>query len=166
MSEEPTNGHDEIEEALRRLHSDEAAIRAAYEALPKDWLRSALLVEYRCPNKRGCLLLHAWSGEAGRTYFYVPAYTLSRRRNAEESVESARAKYTLDGDRVWRPRAGRLHELRDGREWNISIGVQCDHLQPVVVTPAQLLEDAATARSTRRLTRRGIAARYAHIPLE
>lgn len=145
--------------AFQRLHDDADTIRAGYEALPKEWLRAAVLVEYRCPNKRGCLLLHAWRGDDSSTYFYIPSYKMSPARNARESVESARLKNTLDGDRVWRPKAGRLDGLE---EWGdeIGLGLECDHLLPVTVTPAEILRDAATA-TRGKPHRRTITARFA-----
>lgn len=149
---------DGLGDAFQRLESNADTIRAAYQALPREWLKKALLVEYRCSNKQGCLLLHAWRGADRATYFYVPHYKLSRRRNADESVESARSKYTLDGERVWRPRAGRLDDLGEyGSE--VGIGIQCDHLLSAVKTPTEVLEDAARATPGRPY-RRVVDARY------
>ena len=118
-----SDAYDDLGRAFEQLRAEADTIRSAYEALPREWLRSALLVEYRCSNKRGCLLLHAWRGSDSRTYFYVPHFKWSRTRNAAESVESARLKYTLDGDRIWRPRAGVLDGLGDMTE-QVGIGLQ------------------------------------------
>ncbi len=146
-------------EAFERMEADADVIRAAYQALPREWLKAALLVEYRCPNKRGCLLLHAWRGDGGETFFHVPHYKMSPARNDEQSVESARRKHTLDGDRVWRPRAGVLDHLKDNGP-NVGIGVQCDHLLPVTVSAADVLGDVTKA-TRGRPHKRTITARLA-----
>lgn len=159
MSDPLRDSFDGLEQAFERLHLNEDVIRSTYQGAPREWLRRALVVEYRCPNKRGCLLLHAWRGGVNQTYFYIPPYKMSPTRNARESVESARKKNTLDGNRVWRPRAGVLDDLL---EWGDAIGlaVQCDHLAARTVTPGDIIRDAA--RSTAgKPTRRIIAARFA-----
>ncbi len=159
MSDNLHGAADGLLKAFEQLHADTEVIRAAYETLPREWLRRSLLVEYRCGNRSGCLLLHVWRGDSGRTNFYVPSYKMSRRRNAKESVESARRTNTLDGDRIWRPRAGTLDDLA---EWGneIGIGLECDHLLPVTRTPAEILADAAKA-TRGRPHRRTITARFA-----
>lgn len=145
--------------AIDHMRRDAEIIRTAYESLPRDWLRATLLVEYRCPNKRGCLLLHAWEGASGRILFYVPAYKLSATRNQERTAASARQRNTLDGDRNWKPRSG---DLTDLHEWGPTVGLdlQCDHLEPVVVTAAEILDDAATA-TRGRPRKRVVTARLA-----
>jgi hypothetical protein len=151
--------HAGIGDAIETMRADADVIRAAYEAMPREWLKKILLVEYRCPNKRGCLLLRAWRSDDDRLLYYVCDYTLSPSRNAERTVESARKRNTLDGDRRWKPRAGDLSDLA---EWGASIGLdlQCDHLDPVVVNGSDVLADAA--RATRgRPTRKVITARFA-----
>lgn len=146
--------------AVERMTADGALIRAAYEAMPRAWLRSALLVEYRCPNKKGCLLLHAWRQEF--TYYYVKDYRLSPRRAEERTVASARAKNTLDGDRHFRPRAGRLQDFRGWGE-NVGLDLQCDHLDPVVVRAGDILADAAKATRGHPF-RRVITSRFGRLP--
>jgi hypothetical protein len=154
-----SDAYDGLGRALEALKADATLVRAAYETMPRDWLRKTLLVEYRCSNRRGCLLLHVWRGEGQRLFFYVPSYKNSPERNARESVESARQKNTLDGDRIWKPKAGSLEALP---EWGsaIGIGLQCDHLLPVTRTPTQLIEDAGRA-TPGQPTRRVITARFA-----
>jgi hypothetical protein len=113
------------------MRRDADVISRAYEALPPEWLRDVLVVQYRCPHKgEKCLLLHAWRSDEGKTYFYIPPYKLSRQRNAERTDPGARRRNTLDGSRVWKPWSGEL------AEWGPSIGLdlQCDHLDPVVVS--------------------------------
>lgn len=154
------DAYDDLGEAFKRLHHQESMIRDAYRETPREMLRQALLVEYRCPNKKGCLLLHAWRGsDPSPTFFLIPKYKMSRERNARESVESARHKNTLDGDRVWRPRAGILDDMQ-GLGDSIGLGVQCDHLDPRTITPAEILADAQRATRGRPMTRI-ITARYA-----
>jgi hypothetical protein len=146
-------------QAIDRMRAETDLIRAAYETMPREWLRKLLLVEYRCPNKRGCLLLHAWRAHDGRLLYYVRDYVLSPTRNAERTVESARERNTLDGDRHWKPRAGDLSDLD---KWGSAIGLdlQCDHLDPVVVSAGDVLEDAAKA-TRGRPTERVITASFA-----
>lgn len=159
MNDRLSDAHAGSGDAIARMRANADVIRAAYEALPREMLRDALLVEYRCPNRRGCLLLHAWRGSDGRLLYYVRDYRLSRARNADQTVESARRRNTLDGDRHWKPRAGDLTDLAG---WGSSIGLdlQCDHLSPVVVTAADVTADAD--RATRgNPYRRFITARFA-----
>jgi hypothetical protein len=148
----------EVAKAAEASRAEGETIRAAYEAMPPEWLRRCLLVEYRCANKRGCLLLHAWSNDDAAAFYYLPDYKLSRARNEERTVESARMRNTLDGDRRWKPRAGSLDGLA---EWGESIGldVQCDHLSPVAVRAKDILNDAAKATRGRPY-RRFVAARF------
>ncbi|CUR54664.1 hypothetical protein NOCA2210014 [metagenome] len=110
-------------------------VLSAYEAYDKKQLRRLLLAEWRCA--RGCLLIHVWQSPQG-PLFYLPRYKQSRERNTERSVPSARAKNTLDGDRIWKPRAGELVALE---EFGATVGmdIQCDHLDPQVFTGAELL---------------------------
>lgn len=151
---------DGIAAAVELMTQDGAMIRAAYEAMPRDRLKEELLVEYRCPNKKACLLLHAWGRDL--TFYYVKDYKLSTRRTEDRTVASARAKNTLDGYRHFRPRAGRLEDFRG---WGESVGLdlQCDHLDPVVVRAGDIFADAA--RATRgRPFRRFVTAQFGRVP--
>lgn len=105
----------------------------AYRAMTPKARREVLLAEYRCRER--CLLLHIWQTPQGRNY-YQPPYRLSPTVTDSETVESARAKRTVDGSRRWRERAGSLDELidfADGLEpKSVGLTVTCDHVRETV----------------------------------
>lgn len=153
------NSIESVAKAAMAARAEADLIRIAYAALPREWLRERLLVEYRCPNRRGCLLAHVWRGDDGIAYYYLSDYKLSRERSEERTVASARAENTLDGDRHWKPRAGNLDSML---RWGASVGLdlQCDHLSPVAIRPKDLVADAAKATRGKPY-RRFITARFA-----
>lgn len=104
-------------------------IVAAYKVLKTAGrLREILVAEYRC--RHGCLLAHVFQLPGGRC-IYVPVYKLSRERNLRDTVESARRKSTIDGDRRWRERG---FDMEDLITWQGSaqVDVHCDHHQGVL----------------------------------
>ncbi len=107
-------------------------IVAAFKALKATGrLRGVIQAEYRC--RRGCHLGTVFAVPAG-PMFYTPSYRLSPTRNDLTSVESARAKNTLDGNRTWKERG---FDLTDLAEWegSAAVDVQCNHVEPLRLDP-------------------------------
>lgn len=84
-------------------------------------LRRAMLIEYRCPTPRGCLLLGIFATPHGPAW-YTPPFKFSPERNARTSPE-ARSERTTDGDRRWRDRA----DLLDTEDPWEDLALYCDH---------------------------------------
>ena len=116
-----------------------------YEAMSRRDLARVALIEYRCP--RGCLLLHVWSSPSGRLW-YRPRHKLSPAIADAETVESARAKRTEDGFRVWQSSGGDFDELLDFFDFDPTAGglsVNCDHVRNVEILCDRLTADADAA---------------------
>ncbi len=144
MNDKP---HDDLAAAFTATSDAHAASRRlapliidAYERLDKKQLQKVLLLEWRCLSN-GCLLIHVWQSPMGPLY-WIPHYKVSKKRNAERSVASARAKNTLNGDNIWKPRAGSLWELREWGE-SLAVSLQCDHLEDRAFSAAALLAAAS-----------------------
>ncbi|MGI8682426.1 MAG: hypothetical protein ACR2JO_09950 [Mycobacteriales bacterium] len=123
---------DDLGGVLSARLQQSALLLAAYEAADPATLRRVELAEYRCRLKR-CLLLFCWQAPGARLV-YLPGYKLSRLRNERDSVPSARAARTSDGDRHWNARVVVLDELVG---WGPSAGLPlaCDHVSEMVPVP-------------------------------
>lgn len=116
-----------------------------YESTSRRDISRVALIEYRCP--RGCLLLHVWSTPHGRLW-YRPRYKLSPATTEADTVESARAKRTEDGFRVWQSSGGDFDQLLDFFDFDPTSGglaLNCDHVRNVDVRCDRLAADADTA---------------------
>ena len=121
---------------------------AAYGAShPKD-RRGSLLAEYRC--KWNCELLVVWQAPGPVRLARLPGYKLSAERNEAESVPSARAKRTSDGDRHWNSRVLILDEL-DGWQ-GAALDLNCDHYRTHIAVES-LLQDLQGVRPGKPLRR-------------
>ena len=99
------------------------AIRDAYQQLENAGLiNRVVLRRYICKN-RGCVLATI-IGIDGLTIARTNDYKLAPRTNLDRSVEVAREKNTLDGNRWW---PGHTFDVRylDAPEW--SIDMNCRH---------------------------------------
>ncbi|WP_062208710.1 hypothetical protein [Demequina oxidasica] len=88
------------------------------------YLNKATLQRYRC--KRGCALAVIYS-VADTVYCATEDYKYSPGLNAARSVETARVKNTLDGNRHW---PGHVFEVASLAEWGSEAGmdVACRHV--------------------------------------
>ena len=129
-----------------------ADIIAVYRALTATGrIGEVLLAEYRC--RQGCLLARAFQ-TPGRRLMFVPGYKLSPARNEAQTVPSARAKRTTDGDRRWRPAGYDLDELAAfaAGQARALVPVQCDHLSDTL-DPADVLAVVAAVQPGRPVRR-------------
>lgn len=148
MSDEPEQFHHDLVAEVSRRQRDADDLVAAYER-DADRVRGAAVVEYRC-KRRGCLLMHVWQAPAGLTY-YQPPYKLSPRRNDAESNAAGRERNTVDGQRHWRARAGKLDDLR-GWGPQAGLSLQCDHVRLTLPSTEVLAmaDEATPGKPTRR----------------
>jgi len=120
----------------------------AYGASPRKDRRASLLAEYRCRQR--CALLVVWQAPGPMRLALMPSYKLSAERNEAESVPSARARRTSDGDRHWNGRVLILDEL-DGCE-GVALDLNCDHHRTHIAVDA-LLQDLQGIRPGKPLQR-------------
>lgn len=117
-----------------------------YEKLQRRDIAKVSLIEYYC--SQGCVVLHVWQSPIGRLW-YQPRYKLSQRTALADTVESARAKRTEDGLRIWRSRGGSLDDLIEAHtedpQAGVGLSVQCNHVRGVVILGDQLAADADAA---------------------
>ncbi len=74
---------------------------------------------YRCQT-RSCPMLYVFV-TAGERFVHQPRYKLSDEVNQTESVEAARAKHTVDGDRRWKADTFALAQAAG------VLRLECDH---------------------------------------
>ena len=145
MSEDQRRAAEALRADLHNRDAEHQQLAAFWESLDRPAQNQILLAEYRCKQKRKCLLLHAFRLPAGR-FFYKPRYELSPERTAAEPSPSARAKRTIDGDRKWRSRAGSLDEIIEffsHAPQSGGLGLDCDHIRSVLATASRLDADTS-----------------------
>jgi len=102
------------------------ALGMAWSSLTRSQRRRAALLEYYC-KQRDCPLMTCFQSPRG-PLVWLPQYKKSPKRNAEESVASARARRTLDGDRRWKPRVFELDQVADALlPDQLGVELICDH---------------------------------------
>lgn len=124
-------------------HAD--AIQRAYQALrdTKDargvpLLNRVALHRYQC--HRGCQIAIVFKA-AGRVMCAVRDYKYSPGLNEKQSVESARSKNTIDGDRHW---PSHVYDVTSLADWGDGTGMSlaCRHYRGLL-SGAQVLRDVA-----------------------
>lgn len=128
---------DPLADLLAAHEARATLLRDAFDAAPTKVRNQVLLVDYRC--RRHCSLLIAWQAP-GHRLVALPPYRLSRERNEQQSVPSARRMRTTDGYRRWRGRVLLFDELFDG----LVLDLKCDHTDGHVLVD-QLGKDLASA---------------------
>ncbi|WIY82576.1 hypothetical protein [Propionimicrobium sp. PCR01-08-3] len=125
---------EEIRSAARHLDERTARAEQAYAVLEKEGqaLKRAD-VQYRCPNRRGCILATVYRTSEG-VLIHTNPYKFSPSVNTQSSNESGRARSTVDGDRHWKARTFFLDQ-------GMNIQVTCDHLTARVRTNKQIEQD-------------------------
>lgn len=126
-------------DALEACHAEERRVESKYlaklEAGEADFFKSFERVVYRCPKR--CLLLLVWDAPEG-TLVYRPAYTLSRRLNADTSTAEGRAANTADGERRWKASISPYDSLKRmaggdvGNGFTAGISLECRHAHTFV----------------------------------
>lgn len=109
---------------LQRSDDRSAALTDAHTQLRNAGNLSKVTVqEYHCPRR--CVVATVFV-VGGSTLCAVRDYKLSPGLNETQSVEAARKKNTLDGDRHW---PGHVFDLEALADWpdNSGIGMNCRH---------------------------------------
>jgi len=140
--------HDDLAALIREHQLRTELLVATYAASSRRDRRASLLAEYRC--RRRCELLVVWQAPGPVRLALLPGYKLSAERNEAESVPSARARRTSDGDRHWNRRVLILDEL-DGCQ-GVAIDLNCDHYRTHISVDS-LLSDLQGVRPGKPLQR-------------
>lgn len=80
------------------MNDDE--VIAALNALSTRSKRKRATLIYECTGRK-CALLYVFTAH-GRRFAHQPRYKLSAEVNQQETVEAARTRHTLDGNRHWK----------------------------------------------------------------
>lgn len=129
--------------AIVAAHDERSdAIQDAYQQLRDTGLLSRVTVHrYMC--QRGCQIATVFR-TGGSTLCAVRDYKYSPGLNKSQSVESARMKNTLDGDRHWPAHVYDVDELAEWGE-NTGMSVACRHYRGVL-NGARVLADSRDAK--------------------
>ena len=128
---------------LNSAEADADAIQRAYQALRDTndtrgtpLINRVILHRYQC--QRGCQIAVVFQA-AGTVMCAVLDYKYSPGLNEAQSVASARAKNTLDGDRHW---PSHVYDVTSLAEWGEGTGVSlaCRHYRGLL-SGAQILGD-------------------------
>ena len=134
---------------LMAAHDERGArLTAAYYAMSRAQREGALLAEYRCSRRAGCLLLTAWQA-GGLRGVWLPPYRLSPGLNGAESTPEGRARNAVNGVDRWPVRVLAVDDLAGP----VGLPLNCSHFHGVVTSAVLLADvDAATpGRPTRRV---------------
>ncbi len=132
---ESTSVADLFAELLKRTEERADAMESLYRALADQGLLSKVtLHRYQC--KRGCQIATVFRA-GSTTLCAVRDYKYSRGLNAAQSVASARAKNTLDGDRWW---PSHVYDVEEIADWGPETGMQvaCRHYRGLLAGGAVL----------------------------
>lgn len=114
---------------LDRTEEHAAALDAAHTHLKNSGMLSKVVVqEYHC--KRRCVVATVFV-VGGSTLCAVRDYKLSPGLNERQSVEAARKRNTLDGDRHWPAHVFELEALADWPQ-EAGIGMNCRHYRGTI----------------------------------
>ena len=124
---------DPIHEAWQQMDDDNVRAAALYEALrATKRLPLQRRIAYRCAARK-CLLLDVVQ-VPGQLIAHIPPYKLSPEVNEATSNADGRAANTRDGDRRWLG-----HTFGMGSA--INFGLNCDHVQKVLLEKHELQAD-------------------------
>lgn len=118
-------GIDEWRESLLREHANRReAIENAYQQMENAGLISKVTVHRYVCRRQGCGVLATVIRVGGATIARTGDYKMSPGMNRERTVESARQRNTLDGDRHW---PGHTYDVSDLAVPGVGVDMSCRH---------------------------------------
>lgn len=140
MSDEAVALGEWFRRLVERHDRETEALDTAYQEFMNAGLIGKVVVQRYICERKGCKLATVIS-VGGRLICRAEPYKLGRGLNQVRSVESARAKNTLDGERHW---PGPTFDVREWSDWgpSMAVGLNC-RCKTRSLSAARILADAS-----------------------